>query len=148
VISELEVSCLLVHQPSLHGHTSDEVKADQVDELVSLAKSGGVEVLEPFAGFGGFGGAFTVVGPTEAYYEQLLSEEDGFETLRLRHAVAKAFETAGRRALKSLVSEPPESLVDDSGGTTPRYNTSASPTCRWMDIESFSPEMQESQRST
>jgi beta-lactamase superfamily II metal-dependent hydrolase len=125
VLSELTVSYLLIHQPSKHGFTSDAVKSDQVDELIVLAEKRGTELVEPFAGVSGFGGALTVVGPTEAYYLQLLAEEEGYESLS--RAVGKALEAAGRlasRALKSLVSEPPESLVDDNGGTTPRNNTS------------------------
>ena len=125
VVSDLAVGHLLIHQPSKHGYSSDEVKANQVDELVSLAKERGVKVVEPFAGVRAFGGALMVVGPAEPYYLQLLAEEEGFESLG--RSLSKAVETASRRvlrALKSLVSEPPESLVDDNGGTSPRNNTS------------------------
>lgn len=126
VVEELRVGTLLLHRPSLYGYgPDDEVKADLADELADLAISTGTTVLTPFAGQQYFGGAVTVLGPTEDDYLKLLEEESGYETATRR--AIRMLEKAARgamRAFRSLTSDPGETLIDDNGGTTPRNNTS------------------------
>jgi beta-lactamase superfamily II metal-dependent hydrolase len=126
VVEQLEVGILLIHQPSLYGYgPTDDVKADLADDLADLALSRGTTVVAPRTGQQYFGGAVTVLGPSEEYYKELLEQEAVYDTTsrRAMRMLAKAARGA-RRAFRSLTSDPGETLIDDNGGTTPRNNTS------------------------
>lgn len=74
VLRRLRVRELWLHQIGSHGATSLPA-ADAVEELIELAVSLGTDVHEVWAGQQGFGGALTILGPTRAYYEQLVAEQ-------------------------------------------------------------------------
>ena len=46
-----------------------------VQELIDLAEQEGTNVVEPFAGLTGFGGALTTLGPDKVWYGQLVQEQ-------------------------------------------------------------------------
>lgn len=126
VIEQLKVGRLLIHKPSSYGYTSDDVKADQVDELINLARKSGTEVITTaFAGTTFFGGALTVAGPTEGYYQELLGGQE--EEVSRSGKFSSAFRTAVKTLLKALTprtTDPGEGELTDNGGTTSRNNTS------------------------
>ncbi|MBG6192021.1 glyoxylase-like metal-dependent hydrolase (beta-lactamase superfamily II) [Arthrobacter sp. CAN_A212] len=102
VFEELEVTKLVIHQPSSHGYPTDDVKAGKVDELIDLARSHGTEVITAaYTGLSFFSGALVVAGPTEEFYEELLAGEKDPSTKanRLLHAI-----TAAAKAVKSALS--------------------------------------------
>ena len=125
VIRELNVDYLLTHRPALHGHPGlDASKA--VEDLVSVAKQNGTEVVEPFAGTHAFGKALVIAGPTEAYYEQLLNEQALTQKAASQGSTSlSAARAAWMRLRRKLLSAlPVEIPFDDAGGTNPRNNTS------------------------
>jgi beta-lactamase superfamily II metal-dependent hydrolase len=119
---------LWLHQPRLH---LDDVREfsniEAIDELLSLAKKKGVTVNEPFQGLSRFDNRVVVLGPTEAYYEQLVAEH--LEEVE-RGAFAKGTTFGARLATfagdplnSALAALPIETLTDD-GETSPRNNSS------------------------
>ncbi|MFR9806483.1 MBL fold metallo-hydrolase [Pseudonocardia sp. RS010] len=127
VVEELRVAELLLHRPSLYGYTdSDEVKAAEADKLAALARSFGTIVTSPFARQTYLGGALTIAGPTEDFYREQLAEQASTRSkieLAVRKYAHKAAE-AIRASLTPIFGEPPETLLTDHGGTTPRNNMS------------------------
>ncbi len=122
VLEEMAVGELLIHQPRRHGYTQTDVNPDAVDDLVDLARRRGVPVTEPFAGLQRFDGAFSVLGPTQDYYEELLKEQ--LEGRSLAAAIASLYRKAkslGKRVLPQL---PDEETLDNAGETSSRNNTS------------------------
>ncbi|KQS69833.1 ComEC/Rec2 family competence protein [Modestobacter sp. Leaf380] len=125
VIEELDVARLLIHRPSAYGYTGDDVKATLVDDLIATARGCGTAVDHGFAGTTYFGGALTIAGPSESYYRQLLEEQVQYGSLTA--SIGRAFSKAASsvmEAIRSLVSDPGETMTDDNGGTTPRNNSS------------------------
>lgn len=126
VLEQLEIRQLLVHRPSSYGLASDDVKADRVDELIDLAVRCGTAVTtRAFAGASFFGGALTVVGPSEEYYQDLLREQKDAAV----HAsgLGSAFRAAARTLLGALTprrTDPGEGELSDHGGTSARNNSS------------------------
>lgn len=124
VLRNLEVSTLCIHQLGAHGGASLPA-AKAVDELVALASELGTSVVEPFAGTNGFGGAVTILGPDEEWYESLVAEQVAVEDSGRRArkqgiGLAEAAKMLGQRILTKLPIEIP---FDDDGGTSPRNNT-------------------------
>jgi beta-lactamase superfamily II metal-dependent hydrolase len=118
---------LMVHRPDRHGYDTDEVCAAKVSELVRLARAKGITVTEPFYGLERFGGAITILGPTQDYYEELLEEQvaEVSKAARLAEgwaAIAKAMRKPLRMAADLIPFPVPFS---DDGGTSARNNTSA-----------------------
>jgi len=75
VIESLRVTELFIHRPRDHGIDVREYpNIEAIDKLLAAAESRGTAITEPFTGEERFGGLLTVLGPTEAYYEQLLHE--------------------------------------------------------------------------
>lgn len=92
VIRELNVGTLCVHRLGARGGSSLPA-AEAVDELIELAEREGTDVVEPFAGVAGYGGALTILGPDEGWYAPRLlgwprpfgrSANDFLATCRLR----------------------------------------------------------------
>lgn len=114
----LDVRELLMHQPRLHatrlGNFSNLAK---VDELLALARGLGVRVTEPFTGLMRFGGCLRILGPTEAYYEDLLRTQ--LTSSKTREAIALARSAPwflkGRSTLAGTPTwpMPAESLTDE-----------------------------------
>lgn len=124
IFDAYSVDRLVIHK--IHergGATLPAAKA--VKELIEKAESKGTTVVEPRPGLAFAGGALTILGPSDAYYNQLVQEEVEKEaagavvakSLGLREAF-KAFQT---RVLDLLPEELP---FDDGPGTNPRNNSS------------------------
>ncbi len=126
VMRGLHVSTLLIHRPAQHDYPSN-TGARPAEELVKLATAQGTQVVEPFAGVNLFGGSFLIAGPTEDFYEQMLSEQ---ETTRKPASAAPSLskrslgEAAAAAARRALDAFPGELFFDDAGGTNPRNNSS------------------------
>jgi beta-lactamase superfamily II metal-dependent hydrolase len=125
LIEQLDVARLLIHRPADYGYTGDNVKSELVDDLIATAHDNGTIVDGGFAGTTYFGGALTVAGPSEAYYKELLAEQVEYSSLTasIGRALSKAASTV-KEAIRSLGSDPGETMTGDNGGTTPRNNTS------------------------
>jgi beta-lactamase superfamily II metal-dependent hydrolase len=132
LIESLDVRELLLHQPSSRGYTSDVVAADTAKELAKVAKDNGTIVTEPAQGLQRFGNALTILGPSEAFYvEMLQAQMDDEYGTTVEGAVAKALarswaaaKTAIKKIRTAITGDPGETLTDDDGGTQPRNNTS------------------------
>ncbi|WP_145928708.1 MBL fold metallo-hydrolase, partial [Termitidicoccus mucosus] len=101
VLEKLKVQNLLMHLPWKHtngisewfkdGRVTDNSVKEKLKEslesaynLEQLAIKKGINIIEPFTGLHGFGEnlEFRVLGPTKAYYEELLLEFDGTPEVR------------------------------------------------------------------
>jgi beta-lactamase superfamily II metal-dependent hydrolase len=129
VVRELKVANLLIHRPGQHGYPGNSGDTP-AEELVALAQEQNANVIEPFRGVNGFGGALLIAGPTEAYYEQMLA---GQETTEKRASAATGSQSWLSRAGTALLAEartvldafPIELPFGDAGGTNPRNNSAA-----------------------
>lgn len=142
VLDQLSVGTLLMHVPELHDtslrHASFEQKAAAVGEtfaksltqsegLYDLAQRKSIDVVQPFAGlnFGDPGlGVFTILGPTETYYQSLLEEMQGRDAL----AGSLSEKAALIHKQRGVVSTAPESLhneiLSNTSVTTASNNSS------------------------
>lgn len=126
VIENTKVHNLVIHQPSEHGFSSDDVKATKVDDLIALARRRGVNVITDFwAGQEIYSGALVIAGPTKEFYLDQLRAQTGMG------AVAKSFGGFVGSAVRKIASvlspratDPGEGLLTDHGGTTARNNSS------------------------
>jgi beta-lactamase superfamily II metal-dependent hydrolase len=121
VVRELDVGTLWLHSLGAHGGASLDA-ADAVDELIGVASDNGTDVAEPFAGSSAFGEALRILGPTEAYYDELVERQlfVGKSTSGSR-ALLEATRTRVQRFLSLLPIEVP---FDEGEGTSPRNNSS------------------------
>lgn len=74
VVRGLRVKELWLHDLRSHGGSGLQA-ASAVADLISVAQGRGTSVAQPWPGASRFGDALTVLGPTEAYYSQLVSEQ-------------------------------------------------------------------------
>lgn len=126
VIEGITVYNLLIHRPSAHGFTQDEVKSTKVEDLIALAQRRNVNVItSAFVGTTWYSGALMIAGPSEEYYVEQLRAQTGSTSLAasLSHFAAKAAQ-AVRAALRLRADDPGEGTLTDNGGTTPRNNSS------------------------
>jgi hypothetical protein len=125
VVRELDVQCLLIHRPGLHGYNSNS-GSKPAEDLVKLAEAKGASVVQPFTGVDRYGGSFMIAGPTESFYKATLAEQTTTTKATARVTLAQRFGApllkAARRHLESF---PVEVNFGDSGGTNPRNNSSA-----------------------
>jgi beta-lactamase superfamily II metal-dependent hydrolase len=128
LLRELEIGVLAVHDPTSHGGAAIPA-AEKVAELRAIAAQASTQLVEPFAGSSGFGGALLVAGPSKDFYEQKLAEELAREGL-----AAAVPPTAARQALQAALARlsanvlpqlPVEIPFSDSGGDKPLNSTSA-----------------------
>ncbi len=126
VLEQLQVDRLLIHRPASYGHTSDDVKADKVDDLIALARKQGVTVItNAFTGATFFEGAVMIAGPDESFYASLLNEDDPSTSFSGRFgAVLRASAQALKNVLRPRATDPGEGDLTDGDGTTARNNTS------------------------
>ncbi|MGA8746436.1 MAG: MBL fold metallo-hydrolase [Solirubrobacterales bacterium] len=126
LLSNLDVGVLAAHDPVAHGGRAIPV-AEKVTELRALATREGTQLIEPFTGTGGFGGALLIASPTEALYEQNLAEQ------LAREGGVAAAPSATREALQAEIARlsarvlphlPVEVPFSDAGGDKPLNNTS------------------------
>ena len=133
VLDELDVDELLIHRPHLHApDVSDYSNIEVIDALIGLAEDTDVIVTEPFTGLERFGGALRILGPTEAYYSELLADDLAKATsgtAALTAAITKRLtESSFAHGVVDLLSRalaflPTETLGED-GETSPRNSTS------------------------
>jgi hypothetical protein len=139
VVEKLSVGQLLMHQPWRHSAEVASAKSRsfrstslaqkleeslrEASELERLAELKGIPIVEPFAGMATNDGAFRILGPSLAYYEQLLLEIEGGPSVA---AVAKSALSRLLEAARSvLVPETYEhETLRDDGVTSPQNNTS------------------------
>lgn len=130
VLEKMRVGQLLMHLPWAHSAVMERARTssywrnklndparrmlEAALELEALARACRVDVIEPFAGMSTKDEMFTVLGPTELYYEELVTE------LAAQTAEARKLEVP-----KKLVGEGTynETLRDD-GETSLTNNTS------------------------
>lgn len=132
VLEELDVEELWVHQPRNHRtDVSDFSNIEALDNLLEVARRRGVTVTEPFTGQAKFDNQLLVLGPTTAFYRELLDEHlaevraGGTRDLSiaLPSALSKALSLAGSAIDRALTYLPVETLTDE-GETGPRNNMS------------------------
>ena len=122
ILDAFSVDRLILHRLDQRGGASLPA-ANAVKELVEKAEGKGTAVVEPRSGLTFAGGALTILGPSDEYYDQLVREEvekasaPVAKSLNLREA-ARAL---GDRVLGWLPVEIP---FDDGPGTNPRNNSS------------------------
>ena len=140
VLEEFEVKTLWLHQPWEHNNIASQFRDKRVTdhsigerlkesceaawELFKKAESEGTAVEEPFVGLSTnveHGGCLRVLGPTEGYYEELLTDFDGMpDTATAGQAVAQS--------AKDLLNRLKELWDDDSigndGETSAKNNSS------------------------
>ncbi|MEU4473874.1 hypothetical protein [Micromonospora sp. NPDC023888] len=124
VVEALEVRELMVHQPRAHARdVSDFSNLEALDELLDTAKARNVLVSEPFTGESRLGGQLTVLGPTSAYYEELLAQQ----LTEAKHAAASAHRgwwQQGVNLLERAIDWLPAETLSDFGETSQRNNSS------------------------
>lgn len=137
LLEGVQVGELWMHLPARHsvgaaesrasgfslGRYSEVVTKSLQDssDLEDLAAERGIEIVEPFTGVGTADGVFTVIGPDEDFYVELLEEmETADRTVDVGATVA-----AAGRAVRRFFTESwwKESLTDD-GETSPSNNSS------------------------
>jgi beta-lactamase superfamily II metal-dependent hydrolase len=130
VLENMSVVNLLVHQPRQYAGKAakDFRNIEVVDDLLTIAKRKGTTVAQPFAGAMYFGTQLRILGPTEAYYKELV--EAHLDEVRSGSASASkgTSETLlakflRKRSSGSVALLPKETLTDD-GETGPRNNMS------------------------
>jgi beta-lactamase superfamily II metal-dependent hydrolase len=125
VIRDLDVDDLWIHRLGNHGSAA-LAAADAVDDLIKVAEANGTAVHEPFAGRSAFGGALTILGPEEAWYDELVGEQLAEERRRASRSSPALLEAARLRGQKFLAELPGAEIpFGDAGGTNPRNNSSA-----------------------
>lgn len=121
VLRGLSVKELWLHRIGSHGGGSLDA-ADAVEELISVASEEGTEVYEVFAGQQAFGGALTVIGPDQTYYDQLVAEQ--VEGVSLAEAARKAAVAAGRSIWDRIAGTLGQETPFPEKEVTPRNNSS------------------------
>ncbi|MFJ8489453.1 ComEC/Rec2 family competence protein [Streptomyces sp. NPDC094038] len=143
VLEKMRVGQLLMHLPWAHSGVIERARTssswrnklndparrmlEAALELEALARARGVEVVEPFAGMSTKDDVFTVLGPTELYYEALLVELVATSPKSLEQSIADAVmrKLLELSAAKGLVEEDLEhETLRDDGETSLTNNTS------------------------
>ncbi len=129
VVRGLDVRCLLLHRPALHGYGSNS-GAEPAEELAALVEEKGGTVVEPFAGVSGWDDSFFIAGPTEAFYEAMLEQQEEITKEAAAGRGVVLAERLGRTRIAKaiatkLASFPVEIPFGDAGGDNPRNNSSA-----------------------
>lgn len=120
VVRELDVGTLWLHDLGARGGASLDA-ADAVDELMSVAAQNGTVVQEPFAGGYACEGALRILGPTESYYEQLVTDQ--LQVSAAARGRSMLLEATRRGVERFLTALPIEVPFDDGEGTSPRNNS-------------------------
>jgi len=140
LLGSITVRQLWVHLPWAHSQTlelsrgnrfestrmNDKIKRSlqDVSDLEAIARARHVPILEPFAGLSTADGVFSIWGPTQEYYEELLSDiasGSSYAESLLRSLLTKAADTAETFVSESLHIE----TLTDLGKTSPQNNSSA-----------------------
>lgn len=121
VVRGLEVDKLWLHDIGSHGGSSLPAAA-AVKDLISVAQGQGTEVLEAWAGAQAFDGAITVLGPTKAYYEELVAEQVAGPGAAA--AVGKALVEAARGLFERVATGLGFEVPFEAKEVSPRNNSS------------------------
>ena len=130
VIETLDVDELLMHLPwNHHGKANKLGNYDRIRAVYDAAIAKGVTVTEPFTGKSRFGGALRILGPTEGFYEQQLSDaiaevDSGTAGNRLTKSSLSAVLSAGIDLLNRTLGYFPEETLTDVDDTGPRNQMS------------------------
>ena len=121
VIRGLTVKQLWLHDIGARGGASLPAAA-AVDELINVATENGTDVCEAWSGASDFGGAITILGPTKAYYEQLVQEQvvEKSTAAKAGAALLEAARSLADRVATALGVEIPFEAKD----VNPRNNSS------------------------
>jgi beta-lactamase superfamily II metal-dependent hydrolase len=145
VLEELEVSEFWIHKAWEHnqglaakfhdGRITDNSIGEKLKnnlevahDLVRLAESKGITVSEPFTGK--VFDSVTVLGPSQDYYEELLSQFDGMpsvkqaEDARAGVGLLEGLFKAAEKALKKIFATWGEDKIDDEDTTSAKNNSS------------------------
>lgn len=127
VLENLNVGELLIHNPRNHlTDVSDFSNIEAVDDLIALARESNVVVTEPFQGLSRWNGTLIVLGPSQEYYRQLMTEyvaEEKLGIAGMKRKLASLRASAGELLRQSLPFLPAETLTE-LGETSPRNNSS------------------------
>jgi hypothetical protein len=115
-ISDLFKSSL-VTDASVREHLRKSI--DNARALETLAVARGIRVVEPFAGLTFFGGAFQILGPSQAYYKELLADFRG-TPIALEGLLSKALDRVARLVEETLHIE----TLSDNEDTSAENNSS------------------------
>ena len=133
ILEQMDVGELWMHQPWLHSAAAATIKncssrgSDELlssvgaaSELTKVAGDAGVPIVEPFTGTKTRDGMLVVLGPDQAYYEQMLVEmEKGASITSAVGGVTAAIGDAIGRRVRKLVPESWwEEHLSDRGQTT------------------------------
>ena len=143
-LEELNARELMIHRPGEHASELSRMSAyarlrkslgqdltdklerslEAVASLIQQAERAGIPVTEPFTGVQRFGGALTVVGPTEDYYTSLLPDfRSATSAATAESLVRKALRASGQVLTRVMESVHIETLTDD--GSTSAENSSS-----------------------
>jgi beta-lactamase superfamily II metal-dependent hydrolase len=122
VIREMNVETLCLHRLGDRGGRGLPA-ATAVDDLIAVAEANGTRIYEPFAGHYAFDGMLRFLGPDEAYYAELVAEQQAEAGAGVAPPgrVRAAVRALGDRFAAALPVEVP---FDDGPGTNPRNNSS------------------------
>lgn len=120
LVRGLTVKKLWLHRIGAHGGASLPAAA-AVEDLIGVAIEQGTTVEEPFAGAEAFDGAITILGPTQAYYDDLVAEQ---VAPAAAPSVAKALVEAARGLFDRLAAALPVEVPFEAKDVTPRNNSS------------------------
>lgn len=146
VLEKCDVGGLWMHLPWMHSaemaslsknaFRSDKLNArveeslQSIQTLEELANSYNIPITEPFSGLETSDGAFHILGPSLAYYEELQAALAAGQSMtdRIAKVVGEALDKAAQKLLPESLYE--ETLTD-GGDTSPRNNSSAIGLLRW-----------------
>jgi beta-lactamase superfamily II metal-dependent hydrolase len=121
VLRGLSVDTLWLHRIGAHGGGALPA-AQAVEDLIALANDEGTKVYEVFAGEQAFGGALTILGPDEAYYDELVEAQ--VSGLSFTEAARKAVAAAGRSIWDRVAGVLGDEVPFPEKEVTPRNNSS------------------------
>src|ERR1700742_874615 len=127
VVRELDVAGLLVHRLDQRGGAALDA-GGAVADLVKVAAENGTPVGEPFQGARYLGGALSVLSPSEAYYDELISEQRLREAQKTAEAAPGVLASLAQATLgladRALGALPVEIPFGEGRGPGPRNNSS------------------------
>lgn len=133
VVTELDVTELMVHQPWLHvTNASDFSNLEAIEKLVAVAAERGTIVREPFTGEQACDGAVTILGPSQDFYAECVArhlQEVSTGTAAARMASAtpagRALFKATALLARALSFLPTVETLGEDGDSGPRNDSSA-----------------------
>jgi beta-lactamase superfamily II metal-dependent hydrolase len=140
VLEEMRVGQLLMHLPWQHSDMLTEARefafksralSEKVEksfqaasDLEAIAERKSVPIVEPFAGMQTGDGVLRILGPSKAYYKELLTEVEAIGAQSLAITLSEQL----RKLLKAAARLVPETLwvetLRDDGETSPTNNSS------------------------